>query len=285
MFDAGVSNYTFFFPGNAILAEKFRTKESNIMLNGLDFLIAGLAAIAAGAVNALAGGGTLITFPTLTFLGIPAVAANITNTVALCPGYFGGTLAQWKDLKDQTHRLWIVVPASIVGGVVGGFLLLQTGERLFRELVPYLILLASALLAIQDPVRAWLVRRLGESHSATGMEKLAWLPVGLASVYGGYFGAGLSVIVLSALGLTLEDTLTRLNALKQAVAFAVNVAAAIFFLFSGQVVWGVALVMAVGALIGGILGGRLAGRIKPATLRWTVVIIGVLISIIYFVRG
>jgi uncharacterized membrane protein YfcA len=255
------------------------------MLTGLDFLIAGLAAIAAGAVNALAGGGTLITFPTLTFLGIPAVAANITNTVALCPGYFGGTLAQSKDLRDQTHRLWIVIPASIVGGVIGGFLLLQTGERLFRELVPYLILLASVLLAIQDPVRAWLVRRLGEGHAGTGMEKLAWLPVGLASVYGGYFGAGLSVIVLSALGLTLDDSLTRLNALKQAVAFAVNVAAAIFFLFSGQVVWAVALVMAVGALLGGILGGRLAGRIKPATLRWTVVIIGVIISIIYFVRG
>jgi uncharacterized membrane protein YfcA len=255
------------------------------MLTGLDFLIAGLAAIAAGAVNALAGGGTLITFPILTFLGIPAVAANVTNTVALCPGYFGGTLAQRKDLQDQTNRLWIVLPASIVGGVVGAFLLLQTGERLFRELVPYLILLASVLLAIQDPVRAWLLRRLGEGHSRAGTEKMAWLPVGLASVYGGYFGAGLSVIVLSALGLTIDDSLTRLNALKQAVAFAVNVAAAIFFLFSGQVVWGVALVMAVGALIGGVLGGRLAGRIKPATLRWTVVTIGVLISIIYFVRG
>ena len=96
---------------------------------------------------------------------------------------------------------------------------MQTGERLFRQLVPYLILLASLLLAIQGPVRAWLVKRLGESHSNAGMEKLAWLPVGLASVYGGYFGAGLSVIVLSALGLTLEDTLTRLNALKQLIGF------------------------------------------------------------------
>ena len=150
--------------------------------------------------------------------------------------------------------------------------------------MPYLILLASGLLAIQDPVRAWLVRRMGEGHGAR-LEKLAWLPVGLASVYGGYFGAGLSVIVLSALGLTLEDSLTRLNALKQAVAFSVNVAAAIFFLFSGQVIWSAALVMAVGALIGGILGGKLAGRIKPSTLRWTVVVIGMVISIIYFVRG
>ncbi len=255
------------------------------MLSGIDFLFAFLAAIAAGAVNALAGGGTLITFPMLTFLGVPAVMANVTNTVALCPGYFGGTLAQKNDLLGQKHRLWLVVPASIVGGVLGGFLLLQTGERLFRELVPYLILLASVLLAIQDPVRAWLVRRLGEHHSGTGMEKLTWLPIGLASIYGGYFGAGLSVIVLSALGLTLEDTLTRLNALKQAVAFSVNIAAAIFFLFSGQVLWSTALVMAVGALIGGTLGGKLAGRIKPSTLRWTVVTIGVAISIIYFVRG
>lgn len=250
----------------------------------LQFLLAGLAALAAGAVNALAGGGTLITFPMLTFLGIPAVAANVTNTVALCPGYFGGTLAQWNDLKTQTKRLWFIVPASIVGGVLGGYLLLQTGEKLFKELVPYLILLASGLLAVQDPVRAWLVRRMGEQHGAR-LEKLAWLPVSVAAVYGGYFGAGLSVIVLSALGLTLEDTLTRLNALKQAVAFSVNVAAAIFFIFSGKVVWSVALVMAVGALVGGTLGGKLAGKIKPATLRWTVITIGVIISIIYFVRG
>jgi uncharacterized membrane protein YfcA len=220
----------------------------------------------------------------LTFLGVPAVAANVTNTVALCPGYFGGTLAQWSDLKTQTSRLWFIVPASIVGGVLGGYLLLLTGERLFKELVPYLILLACVLLAIQDPVRAWLMRRMGEGHGA-GLEKLTWLPVGLASVYGGYFGAGLSVIVLSALGVTLEDSLTRLNALKQAVAFTVNVAAAVFFLFSGQVVWTAALVMAVGALIGGIVGGKLAGRIKPSTLRWTVIAIGVVISIIYFVRG
>ena len=253
------------------------------MLNGLDYLLAALAALAAGAVNAIAGGGTLITFPVLTFLGVPAVTANVTNTVALCPGYFGGTIAQWNDLKIQKNRLWLVIPASVVGGVLGGYLLLQTGERLFRELVPYLILLASALLAIQDPVRAWLVRRMGEHHGAR-LEKLSWLPVGLASIYGGYFGAGLSVIVLSALGLTMEDSLTRLNALKQAVAFSVNVAAAIFFIFSGQVLWSAALVMAVGALIGGVLGGRLAGRIKPATLRWTVVTFGVVISLVYFAR-
>lgn len=250
----------------------------------LQLLLAGLAAIAAGAVNALAGGGTLITFPMLVFLGVPPVTANVTNTVALCPGYFGGTLAQRADLRGQEKRLRLIVPASIVGGVVGGFLLLRTGEKLFSDLVPYLILLASGLLAIQDPVRAWLTRRIGTGQSAR-LEAWTWLPVGVASVYGGYFGAGLSVIVLSALGLTLEDSLTRLNALKQAVAFAVNVAAAVFFLFSGQVLWKFALVMAVGALLGGVLGGKLAGRVKPSTLRWMVVIIGIIISIIYFLRG
>ena len=138
--------------------------------------------------------------------------------------------------------------------------------------------------ALSFLLSAWLIRRMGEGHGAR-LEKISWLPVGLASIYGGYFGAGLSVIVLSALGLTIDDSLTRLNALKQAVAFTVNVAAAIFFIFSGMVLWSVALVMAVGALIGGILGGRMAGRIKPSTLRWTVVSIGVVISLIYFVRG
>ncbi|MCK6566480.1 MAG: sulfite exporter TauE/SafE family protein [Anaerolineales bacterium] len=253
------------------------------MLTSLDHLFAALAALAAGAINALAGGGTLITFPVLTFLGVPAVSANITNTVALCPGYFGGILAQANDLKDQKKRLWLLMPASVIGGVLGGFLLLRTGEKLFTDLVPYLILLACLLLAIQDPVRAWLTRRMTEGHGPK-LEALTWLPVSFASIYGGYFGAGLSVIVLSALGLTLEDSLTRLNALKQAAAFAVNAAAATYFLFSGHVLWTVALIMAVGALLGGWLGGKLAGKIKPSTLRWTVVTIGVVVAVVYFVR-
>jgi len=255
------------------------------MLTSIGYLLVILAAMGAGLTNAIAGGGTLITFPTLVFLGIPAVSANVTNTVALCPGYFGATMAQRKDLEGQKSRLWIVIPVGIVGGVLGGYLLLRTGEKSFKELVPYLILFASLLLAIQDPVRAWLTRRLAQGGQDASLQKWTWLPVSLASVYGGYFGAGFSVILLSALGLTLEDTLTRLNALKQSIALTVNLAAAIFFVFSGKVYWTVALVMAVGALVGGWLGGKLAGRIKPSTLRWTVVTIGVIVSIIYLVRG
>ena len=255
------------------------------MLTPIGYMLVVLAAMGAGLTNAIAGGGTLITFPTLVFLGIPAVSANVTNTVALCPGYFGATMAQRKDLEGQKSRLWIVIPVGIVGGVLGGYLLLRTGEKSFKEIVPYLILFASFLLAIQNPVRAWLTRRLSQGGSDANLQKWTWLPVSLASVYGGYFGAGFSVILLSALGLTLEDTLTRLNALKQSIALAVNLAAAIFFVFSGKVYWIVALVMAVGALIGGWLGGKLAGRVKPSTLRWTVVTIGVIVSIIYIIRG
>lgn len=250
----------------------------------IHYVLVALAALAAGAVNALAGGGTLITFPALLAIGVPSVAASMTNTVALCPGYFGATLAQAADLRGQEKRLRFLLPAGAMGGILGGLLLANSGERLFSTLVPYLILLASGLLAIQDPLRAWLLRRTKGNGSDGVSETWAWLPVGLASVYGGYFGAGLSVIVLAVLGLTLDDTLTRLNGLKQAISLSVNVAAAIFFLFSGQVIWSLALVMAVGSLLGGVLGGRLASRVKPAVLRWTVVFIGFIVGIIYLLR-
>jgi uncharacterized membrane protein YfcA len=255
------------------------------MLAGLDYLWIGLAALAAGAINALAGGGTLITFPVLTAVGLPAVMANVTNTVALLPGYLGGTLAQWQDLKAQLKRLWFILPASVAGGLVGGILLLNTGEKVFRQLIPFLILLACLLLAIQDPVRAFLTRRAEKHTSGKVSEMWSMVPIGLAAVYGGYFGAGLSVIVLAALGLTMDESLTKLNALKQGVAFSVNLAAAIFFLFSGKVVWSAVLVMAVCALLGGWLGGQLAGKVKPATLRWLVVTIGVVVAFIYLARG
>jgi uncharacterized membrane protein YfcA len=252
------------------------------MVDKLDLIFTGLAAVAAGTVNALAGGGTLITFPVLVAVGVPPVEANVTNTVALCPGYLGATLAQRADMRGRKERLWLLLPAAIVGGIVGGILLLHTGERTFRMLIPFLILLASVLLALQEPIRSRLTHQT--SHSAAISEFWAVFPVGLAAVYGGYFGAGLSVIVLSVLAVMIDDSLTRLNALKQAIAFCVNIAAAILFLFSGLVHWSMMVVMALGSLAGGVLGGRLAGRIKPAALRWTVVTVGIIVSTIYFLR-
>ncbi|MFB3737820.1 MAG: sulfite exporter TauE/SafE family protein [Candidatus Velamenicoccus archaeovorus] len=252
-------------------------------LSALDQVAVAAAAVAGGAVNALAGGGTLITFPTLTGVGVPSLRANVTNTVALTPGYLGGTVAQRRDLEGQRRRLWLVIPAGIVGGLTGGILLVITSEELFRELVPYLILLATLLLAVQERVRAYLLRRTTEGARGDPHEAWVVVPTFAASVYGGYFGAGLGVIVLAVLGLVIEDTLTRINALKQALSFVVNVTAAVFFLFSGKVVWSVALTMAVGALIGGMIGGRLAGRIPPRTLRGVVVAVGLVVTVVYFV--
>ena len=254
------------------------------MISGLDYLIAGLTAIAAGSINALAGGGTLITFPTLLAIGVPPIAANVTNTVALCPGFIGGILGQLKDLRGQRRRFWIFLAASAVGGILGSLLLLYTGERAFQKMIPFLILIASLLLALQGLIRMWLTQRLGKWEVQSKSEKWAVLLVGLAAIYGGYFGVAMSVIVLSLLGMLISDTLTRLNAIKQTIAFGANGAAAVIFIFSGRVLWTVALVMAVGALIGGSLGGRLAGHIKPDTLRWTVVSIGIVLAVIYFVR-
>lgn len=248
-----------------------------------ELLLAAFAAAGAGLINALAGGGTLISFPVLLALGVPPIAANVTNAVALCPGYLGATLAQRGNLQGQRARLWICIPAAALGGVLGAGLLLATRERTFQLLVPFMIAAAALLLAVQEQVRALVLRR---SDNPRHGSHAAWAAgaVLAAGVYGGFFSAGMNVIVLAVLGLTLDDTLTRLNALKQAVAFTINVAASVFFLFSGQVLWPIAAVMAVGALLGGALGGRMADRMPPTLLRWTVVWTGLMVAVLYWVR-
>ncbi len=253
-------------------------------MNGPDLILISLAAAAGGLVNALAGGGTLITFPMLTAVGVPPVAANVTNTVALCPGYLGATFAQMKDLRGQGRRLWLLLPAGVLGGIAGGVLLLHTSDNTFRRLIPYLILLAVILLAFQNRLRNWVTGRIKHEGSRHLNEAWTIVPVIPAALYGGYFGAGVSVMVLAVVGLVLDDSLTRLNALKQAISFSINIAAAVFFLFSGQVQWLAALVMMAGSLVGGALGGRLAGRIKPIVLRSIVITIGLAVALFYFMR-
>lgn len=250
----------------------------------MELVIVGLAAVLGGGVNALAGGGTLITFPVLLAVGIPAVTANVTNTVALCPGYLGGTIAQLKDLHGERQKLYVFGIAGTLGGVAGGILLLHTAEATFQKLVPYLILLATALLAVEGPVHRWQTRRAGENEGKSGRGLWKAIPVFLASIYGGYFGAGLSVIVLAVLALISQESLTRVNALKQVIALVVNIAAALFFLFSGKVVWSATVVMAIGSLAGGMVGGFVAAWVSPSVLRGIVVVFGIAISIVYFVR-
>lgn len=250
----------------------------------IELIIALGAAVAAGFINAVAGGGTLVTFPVLMALGLPPVAANVTNTVALVPGYFGGIFGQRKDFASQNKRLTGILPVSIIGGIAGGLILLETGEKTFNGLVPYLIILACVLLAIQVPVKRWMQARAGKKHSSWVKRAIAATLLFLASVYGGYFGAGVSVIVIAILGLIYDDSLTSLNVLKQAISFSINISAAIYFAFSGQVHWIFALVMIPGAVSGGILGGRFAGRIKPGLLRWIVIATGCIVAVIYLIK-
>lgn len=254
------------------------------MADWTTFVLAFLAAVAAGSINALAGGGTLISFPALIALGLPALAANVTSTVALCPGYIGATWAQRKALAGKMKEMVVYIPVALIGGTAGGILLILSGEKLFGQCVPWLILFASLLLALQNPVRN---RILHHGKEAGFKGKILGLPVillFLAAIYGGYFGAGVSVIILAVLGVVSADSITKLNAMKQALAFSANISAGIYFVFTGKVNWSFALVMAAGALAGGTLGGMLAGRIAPALLRWTIIVIGITLSIIYFLK-
>ena len=254
----------------------------------LQIVFAGGAGFAAGGVNALAGGGTLISFPVLVALGLPPVSANVTNTVALSPGYLGGALAQRRALDGQWSRLRALAVAAALGGVAGSVLLVLTSDSTFRVLIPVLLLVATGLLAFQNRIRAMLGIGAGapDGHLAAagasgGDPRWLFAPVGLVSVYGGYFGAGLSIMLLAVLGIFLHDRLDRLNVLKQVLAFVINATASIFLLFSGRVYWVVALVMAVTSVIGGNVGGRLAGAVDPVRLRAIVVVIGLAVAVGY----
>jgi uncharacterized membrane protein YfcA len=255
-------------------------------LSPLELAFAAGAGVVAGFLNALAGGGTLVSFPALTAIGIPAVDANLTNTVALSPGFLSGTVAQRRDLAGQRRRLVRMLPAAALGGLAGGLLLVATSEEVFVDLVPWLILFAVGLLIVQPRLQRWL-RGRAEHQGAVDLGTDPWwapAPIFVAAIYGGYFGAGNSVIFLAVLGAMLADPLPRLNVIKQGLSFTTNVTAAVFFVFSGKVVWAAALVMAVGAMGGAAIGGRLASRLHPERFRWLVIAIGLVVAIAYFLR-
>jgi uncharacterized protein len=236
--------------------------------------LVGAVATAGGAVNAIAGGGSLITFPVLVACGMPAIAASATNTVAMCPGYLGATLAQRRLIADQRGRAARILPAAALGGIAGALLLLHTGAAAFDIVVPFLLVFAVALITFQDRIRA----------HAGGHERLAPLYVGLAAIYGGYFGAGLGVIVLAVLAVATGDTLVRANALKQSISLAVNVAAAAVFVAIAKLDLAVVGVMAAGSLAGGLAGGVLAARVSAKLLRVLVAVIGLAVAVAFFIK-
>jgi uncharacterized protein len=248
-------------------------------LSTLDYLALGGAAGLAGAINAVAGGGTLITFPVMTAVGVPAVRANATSTVALLPGHFGGARAQRADLDTLEADVRTPVIVSVIGGLAGSILLVFTSEDLFRMIVPYLIIFACLLLAVQNPLRKMLFSRRRSDHRVAEMAA-----IGAAAVYGGYFGAGLGIVIIAVLGLFSDAPLPKVNALKSLLAVSVNISAAAFLALSGKVEWTVVAVMAPMSLLGGHLGGRTVSHLDPTLLRTTIVVYGLFVAGVYLLR-
>lgn len=248
--------------------------------------LAALAGLVGGAVNSLAGGGTLITFPALTALGVPALQANVTNTMALIPGYLSGAFAQRGALISQSRKVLVSVPAAAVGGLLGGWILLRTDAGTFEKLVPWLILLATLLLAFEDRIKQ-AVARLSHREATlegTGSDLALVCVVLVGAFYGGFFGAGLGIVVLALMGLVMSETLTRINAVKQTVSLVSNFAAALLFYGSGLVEWPAAIALGIGAFAGGEMGGLFASKVNPRVLRAVVVVLGIAISIGFFIK-
>jgi uncharacterized membrane protein YfcA len=238
-------------------------------------LVAG-GGLAAGAVNAVAGGGSLISFPALLASGLSALPANVTNTVALCPGYLGSLGPFRRELRSrpQRRRLRKLTPVTVVGAGVGVALLQASSASTFRALVPWLVLFACALFAVQPRLAGALAGRREERRRAElGAGALA--AQGATAAYGAYFGAAAGVIMLGTLGVAIDDTLPRVNAVKAWLQLTMNLVAAVAFVFIAPVHWFDVAVMAPCALIGGHGGAALSLRVSERALRAVVLVCGV----------
>lgn len=236
-----------------------------------------LAAVAAGALNAVVGAGTLITFPTLLALGVPPVIANVSNTVGLVPGSAAAAYGFRHTLAGRGRVLGRLVGASTVGGVTGGALLLVLPARSFELIVPVLLIGAGALAAVQPRVAAWVAARraVNGTVARTDGSPLLFLGVAAAGVYGGYFGAAQGVILLGLLGVALGGPMNDLNGIKNVLAGLANLVSAVLFVLVADVDWAVAAVVATGAIVGGGLGGRYGRRLPSRALRALVVVVAV----------
>jgi uncharacterized protein len=244
-------------------------------------LLAG-AGVLAGAVNALAGGGTLISFPALLAAGYPPLTATVTSTVSLWPGYLGGAVGYRRELAGQGRLTLGLMAASVLGAVAGAALLLSTSPGVFESLVPVLIAVASLALLLQP----WLKKKLGLDEESEERGHSRWVYVGvlLGGVYGAYFSGGMGVLLLGVLGLFVHDHLQRVNAVRAVLSLTVNSVAVIAYALFGPVHWPAVAMMAVASLVGGFSGTRLARRLSPAVLRGVVVTFGLVLSVVLAVR-
>ncbi|MGL3208801.1 sulfite exporter TauE/SafE family protein [Bradyrhizobium sp. BR 1433] len=246
---------------------------------GLLLLAAG---VAGGIINALAGGATLITFPAMLAAGLPAVIANASNAVAISPGHLIAALADRGKLPPPTRRTISYVVIATVGGAVGAGVLLLLPERLFLLPVPALIAFATLLFGFAPQIQGWTVGR----HKAAALPSTgaSGAGLGLACIYGGFFGAGLGVILTAELSITEPNDIRAIKALKNLLATCVSLAATLIFILQGAVRWPETLAMLLGAMIGGYAGGFLIRILPGHTVRQFVIVAGALMTVVYAAR-
>ncbi len=248
--------------------------------------ILGLAAssAAAGAINAVAGGGTLLTFPTLLFFGTPPVVANATSTLALTLGTAGSVYGYRRHFEPVKPWLWRFVPVSIIGGLIGSVLLTHTSNQTFAKLVPFLILFATILFLAQGLFRrlAGLDDRGGAAHQHTIFGAIVFQFA--VAVYGGYFGAGIGILMLASLGFIGLGNIHEMNTLKTVLSSLINLVASVWFVGAGLIHWPRAAVMTAGALAGYYLGSHYSQRISPPRVRQLITFIGFVLSVVTFYK-
>jgi len=251
------------------------------MTGGQSFALVA-SAVGAGAMNAMAGGGTILTFPTLLLLGEPAITANATSTVALLPGAAASLFGYRREVREERARWMFLLWPSLIGGAIGAILLLRTPPRTFEALAPYLLLFATALFALQDA----LARRRSASDASGGRGRfaVAWILQLAVSIYGGYFGAGIGILMLALLGFLGLSDIHAANGWKNVFTIGINGVAAAWFILRGAVDWPVALILAAGAIAGGYAGARFARTIGRRRARAAVVLIGLLAAAILFLH-
>jgi hypothetical protein len=243
------------------------------VLEALAILVAGAAA---GGVNAVVGSGSLITFPTLVALGYPPVTANVSNTVGLVPGGISGAIGYRRELSGQWRRVAILAVGTATGALLGGILLLELPESVFDAVVPVLIVLACALMALRPAPRA---EGAGRNRVALGV-----VAAFFTGIYGGYFGAAQGIILIALLRLCFDEDLQRLNGAKNVLAGIANGVAALLFIVVADVAWDAAALIAVGSIVGAQVGARYGRRLPQETLRRVVIVGGVTVAAILFLR-
>lgn len=244
-----------------------------------------LAGIAAGTINTVVGSGTLITFPTLLAFGIPPVTANVSNTIGLVPGSVSGAIGYRRELAGQRGRVLRLAVASLIGGTAGAVLLLVLPDDAFTAIVPLLIVLGLVLVVCQPRISAWVARR----HASTGGMPYhgtwwVWPGVLVTGVYGGYFGAAQGVLLMAVLGTGVDESLQRLNGVKNILAAVVNGIAGLIFAVVADVDWWVVLLIGIGSVIGGQIGATVGRRLPPVGLRIAIVTVGT-VALAVFLLG